>query len=376
MNRDDTAGPPPLPTLSDVRIDEIEEALFEGIARERAANEADRRRSDARRTRRRRAVWWTTAAAAVVVVGAVAIGPMLGGLGIVGTAGSSAVDESAPDLGSATVPQSGDAGATGFVGRDGDATQSAPGDADREIIAIAQASVRVDDAAVAAQAIGAAAEARGGYVESMNVGKDGAVRFPGDVQDDTTAPLPATSGAWVTVRVPADELTGAIDELSALGTVESSSITRQDVTEQAVDLRARIDALRASVARLTELMGKAGGVGDLIAAETALSERQAELESYQQQLKSLESQVSLSSLTVSLLEKTEVAEADPAGFGDGLANGWNGLVATLNGLVIAIGFLIPWIVVAAVVALVVWGVVRLRRRRRTPSSAEQPHDEA
>ena len=100
-----------------------------------------------------------------------------------------------------------------------------------------------------------------------------------------------------------------------------------------------------------------------------------------QQLTSLEDQVALSSLTVSLVEKTERIEADPAGFGDGLVAGWNGLVATLNGLVIGVGFLLPWIAVAAVVALVVWGIIALVRRRRartaaTPGSADTDADDA
>ncbi|MFZ8393369.1 DUF4349 domain-containing protein, partial [Staphylococcus aureus] len=56
--------------------------------------------------------------------------------------------------------------------------------------------------------------------------------------------------------------------------------------------------------------------------------------------------------------------ADPAGFGDGLVAGWNGLIATLNGVVIGLGFLLPWIVVAAVVVLIVWGVRRIVRKRR------------
>ena len=102
------------------------------------------------------------------------------------------------------------------------------------------------------------------------------------------------------MRVPADELTGVVDELSALGEVTASSVNRQDVTEQTVDLRARIDAAQASVDRLTELMAQAGSVADLIAAESALAERQATLESYEQQLKSLEGQVAMSSLTVTL----------------------------------------------------------------------------
>ncbi len=84
-----------------------------------------------------------------------------------------------------------------------------------------------------------------------------------------------------------------------------------------------------------------------------------------------------------MVPDVETVTADPAGFGDGLAAGWNGLVATLNGIVIAIGFLLPWLAVAAVAALIVWGVVRLVRGRRrgradavpaAPETVDDPRD--
>ncbi|HET8928478.1 MAG TPA: DUF4349 domain-containing protein [Microbacterium sp.] len=363
------AGAQPLPELSDERIEELERTLFAGIAREReVAQERERRerRERQKRMRRRRAVWWTTAAAAVVIVGAAAIGPTLGVLTMAGGGADTAVSPADGGPESAPLPEGVVGGAedsaTGTVATEADAVA-----AEREIITTAQATVRVDDVAAAARSIGAAAEQHGGYVESMNIGEDGVVGSDGISSEIRPYPV---SGAWITVRVPADQLTGAIDELTGYGTVVSSSINRQDVTEQTIDLRARIDALSASVDRLTELMGKAGSVGDLIAAESALSQRQAELESYQQQLTSLEKMVSLSSLTVSLTPEIEPVKADPAGFGDGLTSGWNGLVATLNGLVVALGFLLPWLAVAAVVAVIVWVIVWARRRARRAARAE------
>lgn len=360
------AGAQLLPELSDERIEELERELFAGIGREREiAKERDGRERQ-KRMRRRRTVWWTTAAAAVVIVGAAAIGPALGGLTLAGGGADSAVSPADGSPESGPVPG-------GLVGAAEDSAGGAVAEqpdaavGEREIITTAQATVRVDDVAAAARSIGAAAEQRGGYVESMNIGEDGVVGSDGISPEIMPYPV---SGAWITVRVPADELTGSIDELAGYGTVVSSSINRQDVTEQAVDLRARIDALSASVDRLTELMGKAGSVGDLIAAESALSQRQAELESYQQQLTSLEKMVSLSSLTVSLTPEVEPVKADPAGFGDGLTSGWNGLVATLNGLVVALGFLLPWLAVAAVVAVIVWAIVWARRRSRRAARAD------
>ena len=98
-------------------------------------------------------------------------------------------------------------------------------------------------------------------------------------------------------------------------------------------------------------------------------ELQRALESLRQQLTWLDSQVDMSTLTVTLTEPAPAATADPAGFGDGLAAGWNGLVAALGGLIVGVGFLLPWVAVVAVIALVVWAIRRTVVRRRARGAA-------
>ncbi|MFB7885097.1 DUF4349 domain-containing protein [Microbacterium sp. NPDC056057] len=372
--------PASLPELSSERIDEIEDALFADIAHERA-------RRSARRTRRGR-LWIAGGAAAAVIAVAAIIAPSVGSL--VSPSGGVG-DESAV---APVAPADSGAGANTTDSSGADTRESAPltvapgaaGDtaagsaaADRDIITTASATVTAEEVDVAARAIANSAIAHGGYVESMSVGSDGTV-YPvsptdgGIVYDTMPYPYP-TDGAWITVRVPADQLQSVVDELDDVGEVTATNLSRQDVTEQTVDLEARIDAAQASVNRLNELMAQAQSVADLIAAESALSERQATLESYQQQLEMLDDQVAMSTLSVTVVPEVEPVTADPAGFGDGLAAGWNGLVATLNGIVVALGFLLPWLAVAAVIALVVWAIVRLvrgRRRRRTDAATPPP----
>ncbi|GAA5100050.1 hypothetical protein GCM10025760_36890 [Microbacterium yannicii] len=377
----------PLPELGAERIDEIEDALFADIAHERL-------RRSARRTRRGR-LWIAGGAAAAVIVVAAVIAPsvasLVGGAG--GASDQSAVAPVAPADSGAVSDGSSDATTTESapltVAPDAAAGDKSTGAAatDRDIITSASATVSVDEVDAATRSIGNSAVAHGGYVESMSIGSNGSV-YPvapsdgGVVYDTMPYPSP-TDGAWITVRVPADQLSDVVSELDDVGEVTATNLSRQDVTGQTVDLEARIDAAQASVDRLTELMGQAQNVADLIAAEAALSERQALLESYQQQLEMLDDQVAMSTLSVTVVPDVETVTADPAGFGDGLAAGWNGLVATLNGIVVAIGFLLPWLAVAAVAALIVWGVVRLVRGRRraradaapaAPETVDDPRD--
>ncbi|MBQ3359173.1 MAG: DUF4349 domain-containing protein, partial [Microbacterium sp.] len=315
--------------------------------------------------------------AAAFAVGVLVTPPILG---VVGSGGASstadgfsspAVDAPVPGVAMPEQGVSGDRSASLDSAAESSSLASGEVDtADREIIANANATLEVEDIADAADAISALAEEHGGYVESTEVGKALAV-------DGTSEPAPADSGyGWISIRVPSADLAAVIAELDESGEVLSSSISRQDVTDVAVDLRARVDATKASVQRLTELMAQTGSVSELIEAEVALTDRQAQLESYEQQLAALDDQVAMSSLQVQLTRTATTTTADPAGFGDGLWAGWNGLIVSLNALVIAVGFLLPWAAIAGVVVLAIWLIRRARRMRRDAATAAASDVEA
>jgi hypothetical protein len=367
MNDKTTDG---LPELSDAAVERIEEAVFAEIASERP-RPAPASVSDRSRARRRR---WLTGAgiAAAFAVGVLVTPPILNSVG--GTAMSTAEDGSGVTGWSADESAAGSGDRSAPLGVSDTLPEStavdpelqpAQGDVDttgRDIIATGTVTLQVKDIADAADEISTLADEHDGYVESTEIGKSLAV-------DDGRGSVAPDSGyGWISIRVPSAELTDVIDELRESGEVLSSSISKQDVTSTTIDLQARVDATTASVQRLTELMAQSGSVSELIEAEVALTDRQAQLESYQQQLTALQDQVAMSSLQVQLTKTAEPTTADPAGFGDGLLAGWNGLVVSLNALVVAVGFLLPWLAIAALVVLVVWGVRRARRSRRRRSA--------
>ncbi len=185
---------------------------------------------------------------------------------------------------------------------------SAANSAVREVAATATQSLTVDDPAATAASIQGAAAALGGYTESTNI----ATVEGGSAEATDRFVVPAApTASWVQVRVPADALPALMEKTAALGVVTASSVTRQDVTDQTADLRARVTATQTAVDRLTQLVAQSSSVADLIAAEKALADREADLASYRQQLTSLETQVSMSSLTVSLSATPHAAQADP-----------------------------------------------------------------
>lgn len=344
-----------LPPLSEESIARIERAVFDEIEDAQHPAAAASAPSSARRRR-----GWVSVLgiAAAFAVGTVITPPLLSALSgpasVSGDAsGGSSIHESAV-MPASGVPEMADsargtADGVTMLGTDASATS-------RDIITSADLTLRVTDVEKASRTLAAVAGEHGGYVESAQLGE-----HQGDGGDGAVKPVRGPSTGWITLRVPASDLDAVIAAAGVQGDVLSSAVSREDVTAAAVDLRARVEAARASVQRLTELMAKSGSVADLIAAETALNERQAELESYEQQLKSLDEQVSMSALRVQLTERASTTTADPAGFGDGLLTGWNGLVVALNALVVAAGFLLPWAGIAAVVFLIIW---LIRRRRQ------------
>jgi Domain of unknown function (DUF4349) len=242
----------------------------------------------------------------------------------------------------------------------------APGvdtDEERQVVTTASASLAVEDPADAAQRVSELVESAGGRVdertEQAGSGKD--------ALDGATADL--------VVRVPADALTGLLADLEDLGDVETVSVSRSDVTATAVDLDARIEALQTSVDRLLGLMDEAADTEALLAAERALSERQAELESLQSQRALLADQVELSTLSVHLGTFGVAPAGGPDGFLDGFGTGWRALVTAGSAVVITVGVLLPWLAVAAVLTAAVLVPIRLSRRRAAvaaPAAAGPP----
>jgi Domain of unknown function (DUF4349) len=181
-----------------------------------------------------------------------------------------------------------------------------------------------------------------------------------------TAPVNGNDGsATLTLRIPSDTLTATLDKLRALGAVQEVSLNSADVTMETQDLDARITALTASVDRLLALLSTATDTENLITLETAISDRQAQLESLESQRRYYADQVSLSTVTLNLVSDFTGPTAKPDNFFDGLVAGWTAFVAFFSGLLVAIGVLLPWLVFLGIVALIV--VVLVKRRSQKPA---------
>ncbi len=181
-----------------------------------------------------------------------------------------------------------------------------------------------------------------------------------------------SASAQLTIRVPEDDVTETLDDLKKLGTVESVSISSTDVTAQTTDLDARITAMQGSVDRLLDLMAAATDIDDLIVLESAISTRQADLDSLRAQRDLLGDQVAYSTIDLQLYEAGTVPTGGPKDFWGGIVVGWNSLVAALTGSLVALGIGLPWLLVLVVLAAITVVIIRVVSRRTAPAASSSP----
>ena len=190
------------------------------------------------------------------------------------------------------------------------------------------------------------------------------------LREESRDPEGTEAGSRVVLRIPSDEFDAVLPRIIELGKQDSLSVQRVDVGDQIVDLDARITALQTSVDRLLELMSRAGTTESLLAIEQALSDRQASLDSLTAQRQLLGDQVSYATLSISLFPPGIVADPAPDTFWEGLLMGWSSLVTAGSAVLVGLGVLLPWLVVAAFLAgLVVVIVRRIRRAPKGPDAA-------
>lgn len=108
---------------------------------------------------------------------------------------------------------------------------------------------------------------------------------------------------YMTIRVPArsfDETMDFLENLAAEGTAPTVSESAQDVTDEYVDVAARLESLQAARERLLELMDQAETTEALLQAEQQLTQREVEIEALQGRLRFLEQSAALSRIDITL----------------------------------------------------------------------------
>lgn len=179
---------------------------------------------------------------------------------------------------------------------------------------------------------------------------------------------------WMTIRVPADSVEELTDNVRSLGTVTYQSEGSSDVTQQYVDLNAQLENLQAEEVRLREFFNAAKSVEDMLAIETELSRVRGEIESLDAQMKYLERQAALATVTIELAEVEPVVRpaGDTWGFSGAVTSGFQGAADVLNFVITVVIASSPLWIVALIVLAIVYLVHRAHKKRQTATSGPTP----
>jgi hypothetical protein len=157
-------------------------------------------------------------------------------------------------------------------------------DATRSVILTANIAMKATDPWAVADKAQAVAAGLGGDV--IGLSQSGG-------KDDRVASL--------TMRVPSERFTEALRQLRALdGDVVSSTVDGKDVTDQFVDLKARLVAKQAEEQRYNALLTRAGTIDEILKIDAALSNVRTQIEQLQGQVNSIASRTQFSTITMSI----------------------------------------------------------------------------
>ncbi len=159
-----------------------------------------------------------------------------------------------------------------------------PIDLGRSIIFTASLNLEVDDVTVASDRAMQAIASVGGFVFGQRA---------------VSEPLPS---AVLTFKVPPKSFADAMAKLAGIGILQDQKVSSEDVTERVVDLQSRILSSEASVKRLRDLLTNAGDINTIAALEGQLLQRETMLEQLRGQLRTIETQVDLATIELTLTQ--------------------------------------------------------------------------
>lgn len=173
----------------------------------------------------------------------------------------------------------------------------------------------------------------------------------------------------IVLRVPSDRFAATFEDVQSEGEVLESSTSTEDVTEQLVDIEARLNNLRAQRDRLRSLYEQANDTEAILQVERRLSEVQTEIERLEARKTSLERRVAFSTITVDVREeRPDQLGVDEKWYDIGFVGAFlesvNGVVVALKAGVVLLGYALPYLLVLTLPVGVVGGVIAWRRGRR------------
>ncbi|MGI9055064.1 MAG: DUF4349 domain-containing protein [Pyrinomonadaceae bacterium] len=213
-------------------------------------------------------------------------------------------------------------------------TQTQPTITERKIIRNADLKLETNSPEEAQQKITQIAESKNGFVIETN-------------QSSSNAKITTRDVVNMTIRIPAAKFDEAIAEIRATGSRVIEEIVKgQDVTEEFIDIEARLKTQLALEQQFLEIMKRATTVADALNVQRELAQVRGEIEKIEGRKRFLENQSSLSTIKIGLQTPTSLS-ANPTGFfyelKESLSTGFNAALKFVLFLVTAAIALLPFL---------------------------------
>ena len=237
-----------------------------------------------------------------------------------------------------------------------------PAAMERLVIRNANLVIVVEDPSASASSITQLAEQMGGYVVSLNI-------YQSTYGDNLSATY-----ASITVRVPAERLNEALDEIKE-GTVEvrSENISGQDVTQEYTDLESQLRNLEAAEEELREIMGSLTKAEDVLRVYENLRQVRQEIEIIKGRMQYFEQSARLSAISIELLpdvvsQPLQIGRWQPEGTAkEALQSLIKALQFLANATIWSVIYVLPILVLLSIPFWVIrWIIIRRRARKATP----------
>ena len=164
------------------------------------------------------------------------------------------------------------------------------------------------------------------------------------------------------IRIPSDKFDLLLKNISETADkLDSKNVDMLDVTEEYIDIDARIKTKKELQDRFKELLKQATKLDEIINIEKEIGQLQTDIESVEGRMKYLKDRISFSSLTVTYYQKTSSAFRFSTKFELALKSGWNGFLYFL----IALSHLWTFILIACAIGL----YFMIQRKRKQNKNA-------
>jgi anti-sigma factor RsiW len=177
-------------------------------------------------------------------------------------------------------------------------------------------------------------------------------------------PQNAARSLQASLRIPAPQLAAALAELKSLGRVELENQNSEEVTQQHVDLVARLKNSRETEQRLQAILTqRTGEISDVLEVEREIARVRGEIEQMEAEQKNLEHRVDFATIDLKLSEEYKAKLDSPAPaistlIHNAAVNGYRNVADTLISIILFFAeygpVLIFWLFVFALPATIVW----------------------